>query len=111
VDQTSPIFSLNVEGVAVDQVFQMFDMSICSRDIRDQSRKLTEIAPNFEMFFLRPPKFYGAGLPKAIPYFITPASRHIAWKKFCENTSTSPEIIRAHKLNFRPNFNFSGLNF
>ena len=40
--------------VAVVQVFQMFDISIRSRDIRDQSRKLTEIAPNFGRFFALP---------------------------------------------------------
>jgi len=41
-------------------------MSIRSGDIRDQSRKLSEIAPKFGRFF-RPPKFLGAGLPKSIP--------------------------------------------
>ena len=46
--------------------------------------------------------------------FITAASWHIAWKKFCEDTPvtpTSPEVTRAHTLNFRSNFKFSGLNF
>jgi len=37
-----------VEGVVLDEVFfQTFDMSIISGDIRDQSRKLSEIAPKF----------------------------------------------------------------
>ena len=57
--------SPNVEGVVVDEVvFQMFDMSISSGDIRDQSRKLSEIAPKFGRFW--PSKFLGAGLPKVV---------------------------------------------
>jgi len=40
-----------VGGVVVDQVFfPIFDMWICSGDIRDQTRKLSEIAPNFRRF-------------------------------------------------------------
>ena len=40
--------SPNVDGVVVDQVFfQLLDMSIRSGDIRDQSQKLSEIAPKF----------------------------------------------------------------
>jgi len=48
-----------------EDFFQMFDMSISSGDIRDQSRKLSEIAPKFGRFF-GPPKFFGAGLPKVV---------------------------------------------
>jgi len=48
--------------------------------------------------------------PKSYTHSITTASCHIAWKKFCEDTPTSPEVIRAHTLSFRPNFKFSGLN-
>jgi len=36
---------------------------------------------------------------------------HIIWKKFCEDTPTSPEIIGANTLNFKVNFKFSGLKF
>ena len=87
----------------------MFDISIHSRDIRDQSRKLTEIAPNFGRFFALP-NFRERAF-QSYTHFITPASQHIAWKKFCEDTPTSPGVIRAHTLNFRPNFKFSGLKF
>ena len=46
VDRGSPIFSPNVEGIVVDQVFfQMFDTPMHSGDIRDQSQKLSKIAP------------------------------------------------------------------
>ena len=49
----------------VDQVFfRMFDVSIRSGDIRDQSRKLSEIAPKFERFLTL--KIFGAGLPKVV---------------------------------------------
>jgi len=79
-------------------------MSMHSGDIRDQSRKLSEIAPNFERFFALP-NF--RGLPsKSYTHFITPASKHVAWKKFCEDTPTSPEVIGAHTLNFKPRFKF-----
>jgi len=44
-------FSPSVEVVVIDQVFfQMFDISIRSEGIGDQSRKLSEIAPNFGRF-------------------------------------------------------------
>jgi len=110
VDQSSPnFFRATWKGLRLLRFFQMFDMSIRSRDIRDQSRKLTEIAPNFGRFL--PSQILGSGPSKSYTHFITPASQRIAWKKFCENTPTSPGVIRAHKLNFGPNFKFSGLKF
>jgi len=111
VEQSSPIFSPKVEGVAVDQFFQMFDISIRSGDIRDLSEKLSEIAPNFGGFYTLPNFGGGPSKSKSYTHFITSSSRHIAWKKFCEDTPTSPGVIRAHTLNFRPNFKFSGLSF
>ena len=45
-------FSSNVGGVVVDQLlFRIFDLWIRFGHIRDQSRKLSEIAPNFGRFF------------------------------------------------------------
>ena len=73
--------------------FQMFDMSIHSGDIRDQSRKLSEMTPKFGRF--RPSK-------KMYPSF---AARGL--KNFREGTPTSGEVIVARTLNFRPNFKFS----
>ena len=49
--------------------------------------------------------------PKSYTHFITSASWHIAWKKFCDDTPTSPEVIRTYTLNFRPNLKFSVVNF
>jgi len=87
----------------------MLDVSICSGDIRDQSRKLSEIAPKMDAF--RPSQFFGDGPSRNCTRVITPASRHVARKKFREDTPTSPEVIKAHTLNFKPNFKFLRLIF
>ena len=58
LDQSSHHFLPNVEGIVVDQVFQIFDVSIPSRDIRDQSRKLSIIA-NLDIF----------GCPKFLKFY------------------------------------------
>jgi len=85
-------------------------MSMYSGDIRDQSRKLSEIAPNYGRFF-RCPKFQEAGLPKVIP-ILSPLPRGTSpGKKFCEDTPSSPEVIGAHTVNFKRNFKFSPLIF
>ena len=95
-----------MKGVVVDQVFfQMFDVSISSGDIRDQSRKLSEIATKVGRF-LALQIFLGRAFQKLYafyhPYL---ASRRL--EKFREDTPTSPEVIEAHTLNFKPNFKFS----
>ena len=51
--------------------------------------------------FFALPNFRGRAF-QSYTLFITPASQHVAWKKFCEDTPTSPEVIRVHTLNFRP---------
>ena len=56
-----------MERVTVDDFFQMFDMSISSGDIRDQSGKVTEIAPNFGRFFALP-NFRGPAFQKLYPF-------------------------------------------
>ena len=84
-------------------------MSIRSGDIRDQSPKVSEIAPNFGRFW--PSQILGGGPSKNYTHFITPASQHVARKKFCEDTPTRAEVIGAQTLYFRPNFEFSRLNF
>jgi len=80
-----------------------------SGDIRDQSRKLSEIAPKFGRLF-DPPKFYGAGLPKIVrtlsPMF---ATRRL--EKSHEDINTNAEVIWVHTLNFKANFKFSRLEF
>ena len=54
-----------------------------------------------------PSQISGGGPSKTYTHFITPASRHVGWKKFCEDTSTNEEVIGAQT----PNFKFSRLNF
>ena len=51
--------------VCAVKTFQIFDMPTGFGDIRDQSRKLSEIAQNFGRFF-RPPKFLGGGSSKKL---------------------------------------------
>ena len=100
------IFWSNVEGVVVDDgFFPTFDVTIRSEDNRDQSRKLSEIEPNFGRFFALPN--FSGGPSENGTHIITPALRHVDWKTFREDTPTSP----AHTLNFRPYFKLSRLIF
>ena len=85
-------------------------MTITSENIRDQSRKLSKIAPNFGRFFAFA-NFRGRDFQKLYPRHLTPDLRHVDWKKFHEDTPTRPEVIVAHTLNFRPNCKFSRLKF
>ena len=86
----------------------MFDMSISSGDIRDQSRKLSKIAPKFGRF-LALPNFGGRAFQKLYACYPYLASRRL--EKFREDTPSSPEVIEAHTLKFKPNFKFSRLKF
>jgi len=87
-------FSPNAEGVVADQVFQMFDMSICYGDIRNRSRKLSEIATKFGSF-LTLLNFKGQAFQTLYArYQPCLAARRL--EKFREDTSTSPEVIEAH---------------
>ena len=85
--------------------FQTVDMTICSEDILDQSRKLSKIAPNFGHFFSLS-QILGAGPSENCTRVITPDLRHVDWKKFHEATPTRSGVTVAHTLNFRPNFKF-----
>jgi len=85
-------------------------MLIRSGDIRDQSWKLSKIAPNFGRFFSLS-QILGGRPSKTYTHFITPDSRHVVWIKFYEDIPTSSEVIGAHSVNFKPNFKFSRLKF
>ena len=85
----------------------MFDMSIRSGDIRDQSRKLSKIARKFGRFLaLR--NYWGRAFQKLYARY-HPCLTARRLEKFREDIPTSPEVIEAHKLNFKPNFKFSRL--
>jgi len=86
-------------------------MWIRSGDIRDQSRKLSEIAQNFGRFLALLNVWWRA-FQKVYPvYHSCLAARR--QKKFNEDTPTSPEVteLPGVTLNFRPNSKFSRLKF
>jgi len=99
-----------VGGVVVDQLlFLIFDLWICSGDIRDQSRKLSEIAKNLDGFL--PSQILGGKPSKNCTQVITPISRQVVWIKICDDITISCELIDVYTLNFKPNFKFSRLKF
>ena len=73
-----------------------------SGDIRDQSRKLSEVAPNYGRF-LTLPNFRGRAFQKLYARYNPCLAVH-RLEKFHEDIPTSPEVIGVHTLNFRPNF-------
>jgi len=84
-------------------------MWIRSGDIRDQNRKLSEIAQNFGQF-LALLNVWGRAFQKLYKFYHSClAARRL--KKFHEDTPTSPEVIEPNTLNSRPNFKFSPLKF
>jgi len=92
----------------------MFDMLIHSRDTRDQSRKLSEIAPKFGRL-LALPNFWGRAFQKLYPHY-HPSLVARGLETFCEDsqdTPTSPEVEGTHseicgKFKFLPLFFFFG---
>jgi len=85
----------------------------CMDPFRRYSRSKSKVVRNraeLWTFFFALPNF--RGLPsKSYTHFITPTIRHVEWKKFCEDTPISPEVLFAHTLNFKPDFKFSRLKF
>ena len=76
-------------------------MSTRFGDIRDETRKLSEIAPKFG-HFLALGNFWGRTFQKLYTcYDPCLAARHL--ENFREDTHTSPEVIEAHTLNFTLN--------
>jgi len=92
--------------------FPLSDISIRSGDIRDQSLKLSDIAPNFGRF--PSPQILGGGGPpkKLYPlYHACLTARHM--EKFREVTPPSPKVMGSHRptLYFKPIFECSLLKF
>ena len=90
VDQSSPNISPNARGIAVDHVFPILDISIISRDICNQSLKLSETVPNFARFW--PSNFF---FRTARHYEIEHTSDHVA--KFHDNQPTKFGVITLKK--------------
>ena len=53
-----------------------------------KSRRILDVFFALQNFRGQPSKSY--------THFITPTSRHVAWKRFCEDTVISPEVLIAH---------------
>ena len=113
MDQSSPDFFWPTwEGLLNSKKLRF--RFLMSRDpFRRYSRSKSKVVRNrAEIWrFFWPSQILGGGTSKSYTHFITPASRHVGWKKFCEDTCTSAEVIGAQTLNFKPNFKFSRLNF
>ena len=60
--------------------------------------------------FFGPRKFLGRAFQKLYTRY-HPCLAACRPEKFREDTHTSPEVIEAHTLNFKPNFKFSRLIF
>ena len=103
----SKFLSTNLEGDVVDEILFGFAMRWSVPEIFaikvescQKSRRILDV-------FFTPPQIIGGRPSKTYTDFITPDSRHVVWKKFCENTPTRSEVIGALTMNFKPNFKFS----
>ena len=80
---------------------------------RRYSRSKSKVVNNRAEFwtFFSPFQILGGWPSKSYTLVMTPVSWHVEWKMLCGDTPTSPEVIRANTLNFKPNFKFSRFNF
>jgi len=91
-------------GCSRSLAIPILGIRISCGDIRDQSQKLSEIAPNFARFYL--PKFLRCWPAKNLypNYHARVAPRHA--EKFREVTNSSRRVVAAHTLTLKPIFNF-----
>ena len=78
-------------GRSLLTAFSIFDLWISSGDIRDQSRKLSWIAPDLDVFSIS--QILGGNPSKRCTHVITPGSRHVVWIKICDDILINPEAI------------------
>jgi len=97
-------------GVAVDQLH--FRFSICGSVSEIFAIKVESCQKSRKILdgFLTS-QILGGRASKNRTHVITPGSRHVVWKKDCEDIPTRPEVIDAQTLNFRPNFQCARLKF
>ena len=101
------IFSPNVEGVAVDKM--LFRFAICGSVPEIFTIKVESCQKSRRILHVFSPSKILVGRPsKSYTHFITRTLRHVEWKKFCEDTPISPEVLFAHTLNFKPRLKFFG---
>ena len=93
----------------VQPTIQIFDVPTRSGDIRDQSRKLSEIAKKFGRFLTLPNFSLRAFQKLYARYHPCLATRRL--EKSHEDINTNAEVIGVHTLNFKANFKFSRLEF
>jgi len=99
-----------VKGVVVDKT--LFPFAICRSVPEIFAIEVESCQKSRRILHVFSPSHILGSLPsKSYTHFITPISRHVAWKRFCEDTSISPEVVVAHTLNFKANFKFSRLKF
>ena len=101
MDQSSPDFfpATREESLSIKFLSDL-DIWSCFSDIRVQNRKLPEIA-KFWTFYL-PSQILVDRSSTSYTRVMTPASRHVIWKMFCEDTPTIPKVKVANTLNFKP---------
>jgi len=104
------VFSPNVEGVVVDQVFLRCSICRCFPEIfAIKVESCQKSCRNLDVI-LALPNFWGRAFLKLYArYHPCLAARRL--EKFREGNPTSPEVTEAHTLNFKPNYKFSRLNF
>jgi len=96
-------------GCSWSATFQIFDMPTRSGDIRDQSRKLSEIEPKIGRFFTFR-NFTGRNFQKLYALY-QPCLRTRRLEKTHQDINTNSEVIGVHTLNLKANFKFSRLYF
>ena len=91
------------EGLSLINYFSDFRFMY---PFRRYSRSKSKVVRNPEKFWtvFLPSQILGDRASKNHTHVITPRSRHVVWKKDCEDTPTKPEVIDAQTLNFRSNF-------
>ena len=86
----------------VDEIFSDVRYVDQFGDIRDQRESCQKSRRNLDVF-LALPNFQGRAFQKLYArYHPCLAARRL--EKFREDTHTSPEVIEAHTLNFKPKF-------
>jgi len=102
VDQSSPDFFHGTRAESLSIIF-LSDFGYLE-SFRRYSRSKSKVVKNRAEFwtFFSPSQILGDRPSKSYTNVITPASWHVVWKMFCGDTPTSPEVIVANTLNFKP---------
>ena len=111
MDQSSPDFFHGTRKKSLSITF-LSDFGYVEW-FRRYSRSKSKVVKNGAKFwtFFWPSQILGGRPSNIYTNVMTPASWHVVWKMFCRDTPTSPEVIVANTLNFKPNFKFSRLKF